>query len=124
MGPCRARGLELISLIAPTSEARIAKIAGASSGFLYCVSSLGVTGERRELGGSAKYMVEQAKQTADIPCAVGFGVSTPEQAHDVAGYADGVIIGSALVRLAAEYGRECIAPISEFAKEVKQAIGG
>jgi tryptophan synthase alpha chain len=122
LGPCEARGLELISLIAPTSESRITRISGSSSGFLYCVSSLGVTGERRELGDKVRDMVEQAKRGADIPCAVGFGVSTPEQAREVAGYADGVIIGSAIVRIVAEYGRDCIEPVSQFAKSVRESL--
>ena len=120
--PCSANGLELISLIAPTSEARIAEIARNSGGFLYCVSSLGVTGERRVLDNSAERRIKQAKLAADIPCAVGFGISTPEQAREVARFADGVIVGSAIVRIAAEYGRDCVAPISGFAKEIKRSI--
>ena len=124
LGPCASSGLVLISLISPTSEARIEKIAKGSDGFLYCVSSLGVTGERSALGGSAKRMVLQAKRAADIPCAVGFGISTPDQARGVAGYADGVIIGSAIVRIAAEHGPGCVEPIARFAKDVKQAISG
>jgi tryptophan synthase alpha chain len=123
LGPCVSSGLELISLIAPTTEARITEIAKNSGGFLYCVSSLGVTGVRRELDDSAERMVERVKRAADIPCAVGFGVSTPEQARKIAGFADGVIIGSAIVRIAAEYGRDCVEPIRQFAKDVKQATG-
>ena len=122
--PCAARGLELISLIAPTTQTRISDIAGNSDGFLYCVSSLGVTGVRSRLDDSAERMVAQVRQVADIPCAVGFGVSTPEQARRITGFADGVIIGSAIVRIAAEHGRNCIEPISRFAKDVKQAISG
>ena len=124
LGPCTQRGLELISLISPTSEDRIARIAANSGGFLYCVSSLGVTGERRELGGSARRMVEQAKRAADIPCAVGFGISTPEQARAVAEFADGAIVGSAIVRIAAEHGRGCIGPVARFARDVKAAMSG
>lgn len=122
LGPCASRGLELISLIAPTSEARIEEIAKKSGGFLYCVSSLGVTGERRELDDSARHMVAQVRGAADIPCAVGFGISTPEQARKMAGYSDGVIIGSAIVRMAAEHGRECVEAIFKYAKSIKQAI--
>ena len=120
--PCVSGGLELISLIAPTTEARIADIAKNSDGFLYCVSSLGVTGARHELDGSAERMIGQVRRMSDIPCAVGFGVSTPEQARGIAAFADGVIIGSAIVRIAAEYGRDCVEPVSRFAKDVKQAI--
>ncbi|HCC36486.1 MAG TPA: tryptophan synthase subunit alpha [Treponema sp.] len=122
LGPCSDHKLDLISLIAPTSDERIAEIAKHSSGFLYCVSSLGVTGERRSLDDSAKRMIEQAKKAAGIPCAVGFGISTPEQARHMAAFADGVIIGSAIVRLVAEHGRGCVEPISRFARELKRAI--
>ena len=122
LGPCQAQGLELISLIAPTSEDRIAAIAQNSSGFLYCVSSLGTTGERNALHDHARRMIANAKQASGIACAVGFGVSTPEQASAVAAYADGVIVGSAIVRLVGEHGRDCVAPVMQFAKSLKQAI--
>ena len=122
LGPCESNGLELISLIAPTSEERISKIAGNSGGFLYCVSSLGTTGERGDIGNSAKRMIERAKQAADIPCAVGFGISTPEQARETAGFADGVIVGSAIVKIIERYGADCVEPVFRFAKEMKQAI--
>jgi len=122
LAPCKTHGLELISLIAPTSGTRIEKIAGNSEGFIYCVSSLGVTGERQDIDDSARYMVEQVKRVSSIPCAVGFGLSTPEQAGKIAAFSDGVIIGSAIVRLAAEYTRDCVKPIYRFAKEIKQAI--
>lgn len=121
-GPCALHGLELISLIAPTSGERITAIAQNSGGFLYCVSSLGVTGERSELGGSARLMIEQAKQAADLPCAVGFGISSPEQAAEISAFADGVIIGSAIVRIIAEYGRDSVEPVSSFARAIKHAI--
>lgn len=122
LAPCESNGLDLISLIAPTSEARIAEIAAHSRGFLYCVSSLGVTGERRSLDDSAGRMIQLAKQAKDIPCAIGFGISTPEQARHMASFSDGVIVGSAIVRLAAEHGQDCVGPISRFAREIKQAI--
>jgi len=121
-GPCAARELTLISLVAPTSEERIANIAKNSSGFLYCVSSLGVTGERREIGSSARRIVEQARKASPIPCAVGFGVSTAAQAKEISSFADGVIIGSAIVRIIAEHGRESIQPVYQFARDIKQAI--
>ena len=122
LGPCASGGLALISLIAPTSEQRIANIAKNSEGFLYCVSSLGVTGERSALGENARRMVEQAKRAGDIPCAVGFGISTPEQAREMAAFADGVIIGSAIVRIIAEHGRACVEPVRQFAKTIKTAL--
>jgi len=120
--PCESKGLELISLIAPTSEERIAEIAKNSSGFLYCVSSLGVTGVRSKLGDSARHMIKLAKQAAGLPCAVGFGISTPEQAREMAEFSDGVIVGSAIVRMIAEHGRGCVEPVRAFAKEMKRAI--
>jgi len=120
--PCVSRGLELISLIAPTSEERIISIARNSSGFLYCVSSLGVTGERSELGGSARSMVESVRRISNIPCAVGFGVSTPEQAREIVSYADGVIVGSAIVRIVGEHGCACAEPVYEYVKEMRLAL--
>ncbi|MCL2121613.1 MAG: tryptophan synthase subunit alpha [Clostridiales bacterium] len=120
--PCKARGLTLISLIAPTSDTRIRQIAMESEGFLYCVSSLGVTGERSAIDDSAKYMIEKVREISDIPCAVGFGISTAEQAQAISAFADGVIIGSAIVRIAAELGRDCVDAISAYAKTIKQAI--
>ena len=120
---CRRRGLELISLVAPTSGERIQTIAREAEGFLYCVSSLGVTGVRSELGNAAAQMVKAAREVTRIPCAVGFGISTPAQARGMADIADGVIVGSALVRIIAEHGRDCVEPVRRFLSEMKQAIG-
>ena len=120
--PSSARGLELISLVAPTSEARIAQIAQNSQGFLYCVSSLGVTGERPKLGDSARHMIAQIRKITDIPCAVGFGISNPAQAREISGFADGVIIGSAIVRIIEANGRDSVDPVFRFAQEIKRAI--
>jgi len=122
LGPCASRGLELISLIAPTSQKRIANIAKNSGGFLYCVSSLGVTGERNTLDDSAEHMIKLVREVSDIPCAVGFGISTPEQARAMARFADGVIIGSAIVRLTAEHGQNSAIPVYQYAKSIKDAI--
>ena len=121
-GPCKAAGLELISLVAPTTGERTAEIAANSGGFVYCVSSLGVTGARSTLDDSARRMVTAVRAVSDVPCAVGFGISMPEQAREVAQYADGVIVGSALVRIAGEYGRDCAEPIYQFAKAIKEGI--
>jgi tryptophan synthase alpha chain len=120
--PCAHAGLELISLIAPTSEERIARIAQNSGGFLYCVSSLGVTGERAALHNHAQGMVEHARRASGIPCAVGFGISTPEQAQDMARLCDGVIVGSAIVRLVAEHGKNSPRVVGDFAKAMRAAI--
>lgn len=120
--PCKAAGLTLISLIAPTTGAYIPEIASNSSGFLYCVSSLGVTGMRNTLDDSARQMIQAVKAVSDIPCAVGFGISSPEQAKEMAAFADGVIVGSAIVQIVAEYGRDCATPVYQFAKKIKESI--
>lgn len=119
---CRQSGVKLISLIAPTSGARIGVIAAKAEGFLYCVSSLGVTGVRAEIGADVRSMIAQAKAVSAVPCAVGFGVSTPQQARDMAAVADGVIVGSAIVRLVAQHGRQCARPVCDFVRRLKQAV--
>jgi tryptophan synthase alpha chain len=119
---CKAHGLELISLIAPTSEHRIAKIASQASGFVYCVSSLGVTGVRSEITTDVGHMVSLVKQAKDIPCAIGFGISTPEQAKKMAAQADGVIVGSAIMKIIAQYGRDSVPYVADYVKAMKDAI--
>lgn len=119
---CRKNGISLISLIAPTSGDRIGRIASQAEGFLYCVSSLGVTGERKKISTDVARMVGFAKAMRDIPCAVGFGISTPQQARDIASVCDGVIVGSAIVRLVAQYGKNCTAPVSDYVSSLKKAI--
>lgn len=115
-------GLDLISLIAPTSHERIATIAKDSEGFVYCVSSLGVTGMRSQITTDIGAMVKLVKAQKDIPCAVGFGISTPEQAKKMAVQADGVIVGSAIVKLCESYGADCVPYIKEYVKSMKDAI--
>lgn len=119
---CRRFGLELISLIAPTSENRIAMIAGEAEGFVYLVSSLGVTGVRSEIKTDLTSIVEAIRRNTDIPCAIGFGISTPEQAARMAGLADGVIVGSAIVRLIEKYGRQAPEHVGRYVKEMKAEI--
>ena len=119
---CRRFGLELISLIAPTSENRIARIAGEAEGFVYLVSSLGVTGVRSEIKTDLASIVEAIRRNTDIPCVIGFGISTPEQAARMAGLADGVIVGSAIVRLIEKYGRQAPEHVGRYVKEMKAAI--
>lgn len=121
---CRRFGLELISLIAPTSENRIAMIAGEAEGFVYLVSSLGVTGVRSEIKTDLASIVEAIRRNTDIPCAIGFGISTPEQAARMAGLADGVIVGSAIVKLIEKYGRQAPEHVGRYVKEMKDAIRG
>lgn len=119
---CRAHGIELISLIAPTSEARIGAIAAAAEGFVYCVSSLGVTGVRSEITTDVGAMARLVKAAKDIPCAVGFGISTPAQAKKMAEIADGAIVGSAIMKLVARYGRESVPHVAEYIRTMKQAV--
>jgi tryptophan synthase alpha chain len=119
---CKAHGLELVSLIAPTSENRISMIAAQASGFVYCVSSLGVTGVRKEITTDVGHMVRLVKQAKDIPCAIGFGISTPEQARKMAASADGVIVGSAIMKLIAQYGRDAVPYVADYVKSMKDAI--
>jgi tryptophan synthase alpha chain len=119
---CNHYGIDLISLIAPTSKERIKTIAAEAEGFVYCVSSMGVTGVRKEINTNIGDMISLVKETKDIPCAIGFGISTPEQAKEMSQYADGVIVGSAIVKLAAKYGADCIEPICSYVREMKAAI--
>ena len=114
--------LDVISLIAPTSHDRIQAIAAEAKGFVYCVSSLGVTGMRSTINKGVAQMIEQVKKTKDIPCAIGFGISTPEQAKEMSEFSDGVIVGSAIVKLVETYGKECIKPVSEYVKSMKEAV--
>ena len=123
-GPaCRRHGLELISLIAPTSEGRVAEIAKAAERFVYCVSSLGVTGVRSQITTDIGAMVRLVKAAnPDIPCAVGFGISTPEQAQKMALLSDGAIVGSAIVKLVAQYGRAAVPYIRDYTSAMKAAV--
>lgn len=119
---CRKYGLDMISLIAPTSHERIARIARDAEGFVYCVSSLGVTGMRSQITTDIESMVELVKKEKDIPCAVGFGISNPEQAKIMAAQCDGIIVGSAIVKLCGTYGAECVPYVKDYVKQMKDAI--
>lgn len=119
---CRARGVDLISFVAPTSEERIAKIAAEAEGFLYIISSLGVTGVRSEITTDIGAIVETARRYTDIPCAVGFGISRPDQARQMAAAADGVIVGSAVVKLFETYGRDAPSHVGAHVRAMKDAV--
>ena len=120
---CEAAGLDLISMIAPTSHDRIKMIAAEAKGFVYCVSSLGVTGVRSEITTDIGAMVRLVKEAnPEVSCAVGFGISTPEQAAKMAAVSDGAIVGSAIVRLCEKYGREAAGPIGEYVRSMKAAV--
>lgn len=118
---CKQYGLDLISLIAPTSHERISQIARDAEGFVYCVSSLGVTGMRSQITTDIGAMVKLVKKEKNIPCAVGFGISNPEQAKKMAASADGVIVGSAIVKLCGEHGKDCVPYVKEYVKSMKEA---
>ena len=119
---CRKYDVDLISLIAPTSADRAAMIAKDADGFIYIVSSLGVTGERAQITTDISKLVSVIRENTSIPCAVGFGISTPEQAKSMSQYADGVIVGSAIVRKIAQYGKDSAALVGEFVNQMKNAI--
>lgn len=119
---CRQRGLSFISLIAPTSEHRIAMIAREAEGFLYIVSSLGVTGVRGEITTDLGPMVKLVRENTSIPCAVGFGISTPEQAAKMAALSDGAIVGSAIVRLIEQHGKDAPEAVYAYVKGMKDGM--
>ena len=119
---CRQYGVDLVSLIAPTSDDRIAMIAKEAEGFIYIVSSLGVTGTRSEIKTDLASIVKAVRENTDVPCAIGFGISTPEQAKEMAGIADGVIVGSAIIKLLERHGKEAPGYVGEYVRSMKDAI--
>ena len=119
---CHKYGVDLISLIAPTSENRISMIAKEAEGFLYIVSSLGVTGMRSEIKTDLAAIVDVVRKNTDIPCAIGFGISTPEQAKKMADMSDGAIVGSAIIQLLEKYGRKAPEHIGAYVKSMKDGM--
>ncbi len=119
---CHKYGVDLASLIAPTSENRIAMIAKEAEGFVYVVSSLGVTGMRDEIKTDLVSIVNVIREYTDLPCAIGFGISTPEQAKKMADISDGAIVGSAIIKLLEQYGRNAPEHIGRYVKSMKDAI--
>jgi tryptophan synthase alpha chain len=119
---CRQYGVALVSLIAPTSENRVGMIAREAEGFVYIVSSLGVTGVRSKITTDVGKLAALVKANSSVPCAIGFGISTPEQAAQMAAQADGVIVGSAIVKLVAQYGRAAAGPVGDYVRAMKQAV--
>ena len=115
-------GIDFISMIAPTSEDRIKTIASQAKGFIYVVSSLGVTGVRSEITTDLDSIIKLIKESSDTPAAIGFGISTPEQALAMSKKADGVIVGSAIVRIVAEYGKDAPAKLSEYVKSMTKGL--
>ncbi len=119
---CDKYEVDLISLIAPTSENRIAMIAKDAQGFIYLVSSLGVTGVRSEIKTDLESIVKVIRANTDVPVAIGFGISKPEQAKKMAGISDGAIVGSAIIKILAEHGRDAAPFVGEYVKSMKDAI--
>ncbi len=119
---CKKYGLDLISMIAPTSHQRIQMIAKEASGFIYCVSSLGVTGVRSSITTDISAMVQLVREVTDVPVAVGFGISTPEQAQKMASQSDGAIVGSAIVKIVEKYGKDAPKHVEDYVKEMVAAL--
>lgn len=119
---CREYGVPQISMIAPTSLGRTARIASEAEGFIYVVSSLGVTGMRSSINTGLAPVIAAIRENTDLPCAIGFGISTPEQAHAMSALADGVIVGSAIVRLLEKYGKAAPEHIAAYVREMKAAV--
>ena len=119
---CHKYGVDLVSLIAPTSENRIAMIAKEAEGFLYIVSSLGVTGTRSEIKTDLASIVKIVRENTNVPCAIGFGISTPEQAKKMAEISDGAIVGSAIIKLLEKYGKDAPKHVGEYVKSMKNAV--
>lgn len=117
-------GLVLISMIAPTSKNRIAEIAKEAEGFLYIVSSLGVTGVRSSITTDIASIINTVREYTDIPCAVGFGISAPSQARRMAQVSSGVIVGSAIVRIIAEYGKDAAPHVGAYVRSMTDAVHG
>ena len=121
-GTFSAHGLDLVPLVAPTSASRVAQIAREATGFVYIVSSLGVTGERAQIGTDASIVQQVKEANPDIPAAVGFGISTPEQAADMARVSDGAIVGSSIVRMIGEHGEDCVEPVRAYVRSLVAAV--
>ena len=119
---CRQYGVALVSLIAPTSENRAAMIAREAEGFIYLVSSLGVTGTRSEITTDLAPIIRTIRENAKVPVAIGFGISTPEQAKAMAALSDGAIVGSAIEKILAKYGKDAPEQIGAYVKSMKEAL--
>ncbi|MCL2317786.1 MAG: tryptophan synthase subunit alpha, partial [Methanomassiliicoccaceae archaeon] len=121
-GPARKYGIEVVTLVAPTSEKRIEDIAKNAEGFVYVVSSMGVTGVRSEIKTDVPAIVSKIREFTNVPIAVGFGISTPEQAERYSAVADGVIVGSAIVRIVEEHGTNAKQALREYIKSMKRKM--
>ena len=122
LNDCHKYGVDLISLIAPTSANRISMIAKEAKGFIYIVSSLGVTGTRTEINTDLESIVKIIRENSTVPCAIGFGISTPDQAKKMASVSDGAIVGSAIIKIMEKYGKESPKYVGEYVKTMVDAI--
>lgn len=123
-GAADANGVFSIRLVAPTSHGRVKMIADGAKGFLYCVSSTGVTGTRGSFATNFGEFFGAIKKYAKIPCCVGFGISDPEQAKKMASYCDGAIVGSAIVKIVEREGTNAAPEVARFVRSLKDAIRG
>jgi tryptophan synthase alpha chain len=119
---CLAHNIDLVSMVAPTSEDRVAMIAREAKGFVYIVSSLGVTGVRSDINTDLQPIIDIIRKNTDIPCAIGFGISNPDQCRRMAMIADGAIVGSGIVRIIEKNGKDSAGPVGEFVRSMKDAI--
>jgi tryptophan synthase alpha chain len=119
---CAKYSIAQIPIVAPTSKERTETIAKDAEGFIYCVSTLGVTGIRDEIRTNMSEIIARVRKVSDIPCAIGFGISTPEQARDMSSVSDGAIIGTSIVKIVGEYGRDCIEPVRQYVARIRDAI--
>lgn len=115
-------GIIPISLVAPTSHQRIENIASDARGFLYCVSSTGVTGTRSKFSTDFDEFFGEIKKSCKVPAMVGFGISGPEQAAKMGSYCDGVIVGSAIVDIVGKHGKDSVQKVGEFVHSLKGAL--
>ena len=123
-GLCRQYGVDLIPLVAPTSDERIKMIAKEAQGYVYIVSSLGVTGVRHDITTNIAAIVRKIREVTDVPAAVGFGIATPQQAREMAAISDGAIVGSAVVQIIGEHGKNCLEPVTDYVKQMAAAVHG
>lgn len=121
---CNKYGVDLIPLVAPTSNERIKMIAKEAEGYVYIVSSLGVTGVRSYITTDIAAITEKIRLVTEVPAAVGFGIATPKQAEAMAAVSDGAIVGSAVVKIVGKYGTGCVQPVTDYTKEMAAAVHG
>ncbi|MDY6083978.1 MAG: tryptophan synthase subunit alpha [Dialister sp.] len=120
----KGNGIALISLVAPSSHERVQMLAREAEGYIYLVSSMGVTGVRETITTNLPEIVKKIRQVSDRPIAVGFGIARPEQAAHMAAISDGAIVGSAIVKLVAKYGKDCVAPVRDYVRSMVEAVRG